>query len=408
MEWDGAPAGEGQFDDQLGGDLRRRLAEAEARVSMLEDVMEAMDGAVFVTDADGRVRSVNGAAVRLSGRADAELVGSSVFEFLTCAAGHRERVGVGQCEAILTRPDASTCPVLAVTSVLHPTAGASAGYVVVATDLTERKQLQADLLRSQKMESVGQLAAGVAHEINTPIQFIGDSTHFLGDVLTDLIRLLDAHRDLAIERLGELPAELVALTDEVDLDFVRDEAPAAVERTVEGVRRVSEIVSALKRFAHPGRTTAEPTDVNDLVRHALVMAANEYKYVARVETALMPMPKVRVNAVDLGQVILNLVVNAAHAVADAGRDGLGRIDVTTELISGDLVLRVADDGVGIPPELVERIFEPFFTTKEVGRGSGQGLALVRSVTEAHHGTVEVDSAPGEGTTFVIRIPAEQA
>ncbi|MCC6225370.1 MAG: PAS domain S-box protein [Microthrixaceae bacterium] len=390
------------------GHLRRRLTRAEMRVALLEDVLAAMDGAIFVTDGSGLVTTVNGSACRLTGLSAGQIVGTSVFELLTCASGRQpKQVAVGQCEAVIAHTDGTTRPVLVVTSVIRSTGGERAGFVVVATDISERRQLESDLLRSQKMESVGQLAAGVAHEINTPIQFIGDSTHFLADVITDLIRLVDAQGRLVADRPGELPTTLVELLEEVDLDFVREEAPAAVERTVEGVRRVAEIVGALKRFAHPGRSAVEPTDVNDLVRHALVIAANEYKYVATVDLDLQQMPPVMANPVDLGQVILNLLVNAAHAVADRERTGgeRGHITVTTALNDEELVLVVADDGVGIPPERVERIFEPFFTTKEVGRGSGQGLALVRSVIDAHHGRVEVDSEVGRGTTMTIRIPA---
>lgn len=390
------------------GDLRRRLALAETRVALLEDVLAAMDGAIFVTDGSGWITTVNGSACRLTGLSAEKLVGTGVFELLTCASGRQPRqVAVGQCEATIAHTDGTTRPVLVVTSVIRSVGGERAGFVVVATDVTERKQLQRDLLRSQKMESVGQLAAGVAHEINTPIQFIGDSTHFLADVITDLIRLVDAQGSLVAGQPNGLPAALVELLDEVDLDFVREEAPAAVERTIEGVRRVAEIVGALKRFAHPGRSAVEPTDVNDLVRHALVIAANEYKYVATVELELQQMPPVMANPVDLGQVILNLLVNAAHAVAERERtDGeRGHITINTTLNADELVLVVADDGVGIPPDRLERIFEPFFTTKEVGRGSGQGLALVRSVIEAHHGRVEVVSEVGRGTTMTICIPA---
>jgi signal transduction histidine kinase len=261
------------------------------------------------------------------------------------------------------------------------------------------------------MEGIGQLAAGVAHEINTPVQFIGDSTRFLGDVLGDLMGLLEEYQQLRSECAGDPRfatrcQELLELEDDVDLELMRAEAPAAVTRTIGGVERVSRIVAALKQFAHPSAGTVSPIDLNQIIETTLVVARNEYRYVADVTTELGDIRPVIGDAGDLSQVVLNLVVNAAHAIADRGDGQQGAIRIRTSESDQGVELSISDTGTGIPDAIIERVFDPFFTTKEVGRGTGQGLAIVRSiVVERHHGSVDIATEPGVGTTFTIRFPS---
>ncbi len=268
---------------------------------------------------------------------------------------------------------------------------------------------------NQKLESIGRMAAGIAHEINTPIQYIGDNNRFLRDAFEDLGRLIETYRGL-LTRTQEVLAgteelnRVLAATEEADLDFLSEEIPNAIEQSLDGIRRVSEIVSAMKQFSHPGTEDRTPADVNQLVSNAIAVSRNEWKYVADVESQLDPnVGMVPCFPGELSQVVLNLIVNASHAieeVIDRGKGERGRIDIRTGRTDDQVVVEIQDTGGGIPESIRENIFDPFFTTKEVGRGTGQGLAISRSVLKKHGGEMEFDSEVGVGTTFRLRIPLE--
>jgi signal transduction histidine kinase len=288
----------------------------------------------------------------------------------------------------------------------------------VERELADRLVRQETALRhAQKLEAVGQLAAGVAHEINTPMQFIGDNVLFLADAIKDLTRLSDAYRTCIAatmpegERHAEALASVRSAEEQADLSFLEEEIPRAVAQTSDGVRRVVQIVQALKAFAHPGSASPEPADLNQALEDTIVIARSEFREIADVDCDLGQLPPVTCVVGDLNQVFLNLLVNAADAIRDAVADngGRGRITVRTraDAASGTAVVEIADTGPGIPPEVRERMFEPFFTTKAVGKGSGQGLALVYAVvSEGHAGEIEVDSTVGVGTTFRLRLPVD--
>lgn len=285
------------------------------------------------------------------------------------------------------------------------------------SDITERKQLEADSKRmelelrvSQKLDAVGQLAAGIAHEINTPIQFVGDSVHFLQDGFEDIQRLVADYREACATMTAgpereALMAHLTRADEDADLGYLQERVPAALERTLEGVERVASIVRAMKEFAHPQSAQA-PADLNKALLTTLTVARHEYKYVADVETHLGALPHVVCNLSDLNQVFLNLIVNAAHAIEDAqaGKSEKGTIRIGTASDGDDAVVTISDTGCGIPERVRTRIFDPFFTTKAVGRGSGQGLAIARTIVDRHAGTLAFDSQVGTGTTFTIRLP----
>lgn len=251
--------------------------------------------------------------------------------------------------------------------------------------LTDRERLEAELRHAQKMESVGQLAAGIAHEINTPVQFVGDNIRFLADAFEDV--------------LGDDP--------DADTEFLAAEIPEAIAQTLEGVERVATIVRAMKAFGHPANDEKAPADLNEAVRNTLVVAANEIRYVAEMDTDLEALPPVWCHLGDVNQIILNLVVNAAHAIAEkVGDTGeRGTITVSTRHTGDHVALQITDTGCGIPDDNAHRVFEPFFTTKDVGAGTGQGLALAYSlVTERHHGTIAFTSRKDHGTTFTVTLP----
>lgn len=285
--------------------------------------------------------------------------------------------------------------------------------VCIVRDITEQRALEDQLLQSQKLGAIGQLAAGVAHEINTPMQFIGDNLHFAKSAIADMLSLLDLLRK-TVERATQAPVNELTLSQlaqaELDLDFEysRESLPNAIERSLTGVERVTKIVRAMKSFAHPDGHQLTPTDLRGLIESTVMVATNEWKYVAEVELDLDPsLPPVPCIGGELNQVILNLLINAAHAIADVVGDSgdKGKIRVSTRGEATHAVIRIQDSGTGIPEAARPRVFEPFFTTKDVGKGTGQGLAMAYNcIVERHKGSIDFETELGVGTTFAIRLP----
>ncbi|MCK6445395.1 MAG: ATP-binding protein [Planctomycetes bacterium] len=278
-------------------------------------------------------------------------------------------------------------------------------------EIQERLRAESELRLAQKLESVGQLASGIAHEINTPIQYVGDSVAFIRSAFEDVGRYLAAVDDLVgeVSRARTFDAsvqKLAGAREAADLAYVREQVPDAIGRIEDGISRVSKIVRAMREFAHPDQSEMVLADINHGVRNTLVVATNEYKYCADIECELGELPEVSCHPGEINQVLLNLIVNAAHAIADRWQplDRRGTIRVTTRAVAGGVQIEVADNGCGIPDEIKQRIFDPFFTTKEVGRGTGQGLALARTIVGRHEGKLEFDSLEGVGTTFRVWLP----
>jgi PAS domain S-box-containing protein len=285
--------------------------------------------------------------------------------------------------------------------------------VLIIRDVTDERRREGQLMQSRKLEAIGQLAAGVAHEINTPMQYVGDNLSFLDEAIRGLIGLWKASRevfDAAQGRavLDEEMARITALEEELDAPYVADAAPRSLERALEGVERVSNIVRAMKEFSHPGAGTRDPCELNRQVETTVTVAGNVWRYVAEIERKLDPtLPPVHCHRGEINQVILNLLVNAADAISDVvGTSGdKGKITVATARVGDFVELRISDTGTGIPEAVRHRIFDPFFTTKDVGRGTGQGLPLARSIiVEKHGGTIDFETEVGRGTTFIVRLP----
>ncbi len=275
------------------------------------------------------------------------------------------------------------------------------------TDITELRETEEIVNNSRKLEALGQLAAGVAHEINTPAQFVGDNLRFLAGIMNDFGEVLHEIKTAAAANQAMPPEMVLSLFEQKDIAFASTEAPQAIAQSIEGIERIAGIVRALKDLSHPG-TTKVAVDLNHIIRSAVTVATNEWKYSSTVELQLAPdLPQITAIAGDLQQLVLNLIVNAAHAVEQAnqtrGREK-GLITITTAHYVDHVELRITDDGCGIPEAIQSRVFDAFFTTKPVGKGTGQGLAIVQRVVQKHRGHIELHSQVGAGTTFRITLP----
>jgi len=286
--------------------------------------------------------------------------------------------------------------------------------LILANDITHVHNIEAQLGLAQKMESIGQLAAGVAHEINTPMQYMTDNLRFFQENFCLLEGVVEAIQTISTLAHSKklAPTHWEILHDAIqnaDLEYLMTEIPRALQQSLEGAERVSKIVRAMKEFSHPGIEEKKPIDLNHALETTITVARNEWKYVADIELELdSTLPLVPCFPGELNQVFLNLLVNAAQAIGeivDRGKDEKGRILVSTRQQGGVVEIRVGDTGPGIPEEIQQRIFEPFFTTKEVGKGTGQGLAIAHdTIVKKHDGQLFLESTVGKGATFIMQLP----
>ena len=280
-------------------------------------------------------------------------------------------------------------------------------------DVTRQKQLQAELAQAQRLEAIGQLAAGIAHEINTPTQYIGDNTRFLGDAFEEIGSLLKVVKQMtdAEEPPSDALLERVRVAArQADLRYLTEEIPRAIEQSLDGIERVAKIVRAMKEFSHPGGENKTAVDLNRIVESTLTVCRSEWKYVAELVTDFdVDLPLVPCMPAGINQAVLNMVINAAHAISEKVKDSgeKGTITVRTRRNDDVAEIHIEDNGAGIPESLQTKIFDMFFTTKPVGQGTGQGLPLAQQVViEGHGGTIECRSKLGQGATFIIRLPLE--
>ena len=280
------------------------------------------------------------------------------------------------------------------------------GYVLLGLDITEQKIIESQLSQAQKLESIGQLAAGIAHEINTPLQYINDNTKFLNESFKDLVVVLNDIKNNKIKDMNDLTTTL----NNIDIDFLIDEIPEAIKQTINGIKSVVKIVRAMKDFSHPGQNEMQLSNINRAIENTIIVSKNEWKYVADIQTDLdQETPDILCHSAELNQVFLNIIINAAHAIEEkfAGSKN-GKINISTTHDSKHVIINITDNGTGIPKKIINNIFDPFFTTKGVGKGTGQGLAIAYNViNEMHSGKLVVETEEGEGTKFIIKLPLRQ-
>jgi PAS domain S-box-containing protein len=395
-----------------------------AEKALLSEVLGSIPHLVYWKDSDLRYIGVNQAFLARRGLAGETAVLERMESELSCQDElsavlvelEQQVLDTGRAmenqRVILSTSDQPRCTLLL--SVLPKTDedGAVCGVIGVAADVTHVSTLEQQLAQASRLESIGQLAAGIAHEINTPVQYVSDNTRFLAETFGEVMTALRAVEALAAVEEAPAAGQLQTLVKGVDLEFLGAEIPAAITQSLEGLDRVAQIVRAMKDFSHPGQGRA-PADLNRAVESTVQVSRNEWRYVAALDLELGPeVGMVRCHEGELKQVLLNIVVNAAQAIAgdQAGKDAEieGRITLRTERVDGGVRITVADNGPGMDESVRKRIFDPFFTTKPVGQGTGQGLSMAYAVIQKHGGTLAVSSVPGEGSVFTIDLPDDQA
>ena len=409
-------------------EIEQKLAQER---DLLQALMDNLPDHIYFKDARSRFTRINRAHARYLGLEKPEdAIGRSDMDYFPSGAA-RQKLVDEQCLLATGQPmlgqvehSETSSGIKWVSSTKVPIRGADGkilGLVGISRDLTAYKQAELDrqmmelqLRQSQKLESIGQLAAGIAHEINTPTQYLGDNTRFVKDSFTAILKVLQSHQELLVaSKQNAVTPELLerseALLAVSDLEYLCEQIPASLNETLEGIERVTKIVRAMKEFSHPGGKEKTHADINRAIQSTVTVAHNEWKYVADLKLELEPeLPLVPCFIGEINQSILNLIVNAAHAIGDVVKKAPGTKGVITVRTrrDGDMVeVRVADTGTGIPETSRSKIFEPFFTTKDVGKGTGQGLSIIYgSIVKRHGGTVTFETEMDAGTTFIIRLP----
>ncbi|HEX3100993.1 MAG TPA: PAS domain S-box protein, partial [Pyrinomonadaceae bacterium] len=410
--------------DQISVAIERKRAEEAVQNSRdyLDRIINAVGDPIFVKNREHKFTLINDAMAEFLGQSRGEIIGKTDNAFIP---EHDADVFWAKDELVFTSKKENVneerftdargnTRVIVTRKRLYIDKKGDEYIVGVINDITERKMLEDKLQRAQKLESIGQLAAGIAHEINTPTQYVGDNVRFLRDSFQNYGLVLDKASEMlgscrTNDLLSDLVTEMDAAIDSADLEYLRGEVPKAFEQALDGVARISKIVQSMKDFAHPGSNDFRATDLNQAIESTITVASNEWKYVADVVTDYDPqLPLVSCLTGEFNQAVLNMIVNAAHAISNVIADGTygrGTINISTKHAGDYAEIRITDTGCGMTEDIRKRIFDPFFTTKDVGKGTGQGLAISHTViVEKHKGTIDVSSKPGAGTTFMISLP----
>ncbi len=399
---------------------RKHATEEHARLASIIDQAAEI---IIITDLDGFIEYVNPAFELVTGYKSDEIIG---INYETLANGTDKGIFHKEIQSILKHgvtwsgqlahrkkngkfynEEVSVLPI-------KDPSGTIINYVSIGRDVTEQLTLERQLRQAQKLESIGQLSAGIAHEINTPMQYVGDNTEFLSYSIEKILDLTKKYGDLFQSvRDGEIKADKVKSVEdalqETNIEQISTMVDDAIKESLEGINRVVEIVKAMKDFSHMGSGEKTVIDINKAIKSTVTIARNEWKYVSELETDLdSSIPGVNCIPGEINQVILNLITNAAHTIGKQLGDKSaekGLIKISTRLDGDWVEIRCKDTGTGIPLKIQDRIFDPFFTTKEVGKGTGQGLSIAHSViTEKHGGSITFETQQGKGTCFIVRLP----
>lgn len=405
------------------------LQETLKQISYQNEMMlRWVNGAVITVDEEGLVINANEVALHTLGWTIEEFTGCQIHETIHHSQDDGSEYPWDFCPTFAAIEDGSSHHVdgdvfwkkdgrsFSADFIVCPTRDPQnniTGAILTFRNLTQMRMEESKRIHSMKLVAIGELSAGIAHEINTPVQFIGSNISFLKESFNDIFELLKNYQKLAEaaiddDKYKDIIKELKNQEEEVDLEYLEEETPTAFEHTIHGVERVTELVQGLKGFSHSGTEDSKAeADINEIIKNSLIVCKNTYKYVAELKTSFASLPSIKVFPGDIGQVIVNLIVNAAHAI-EANKDrgtSMGLINVTTTGDADYIHIIIEDTGGGIPDSIRDRVFDPFFTTKEVGKGSGQGLAISHTIVhEKHGGEMNFKSETDVGTTFTISLP----
>jgi len=383
------------------------------------DIIENINSALIVVDLAGRITFANPSAERILGGVDGDLGGRQIEDWFgpsgetanpieeCLASGARSR----GAETLLQRADGQWIPVGVSCSPRIDATGRSRGVVAVFQDLSEIKELELQVRQTEKMASIGQLAAGVAHEVNNPMGFIHANLHQMSEYLNDLEKYFDATQRLQqvaiegdLEVIRAAAEDVAAVAREIDLDFVRSDFEKALLESGEGAERIRHIVKDLRDFSRPDLPARSPADVNQAIDSTANIVYTMMKHSVQLEKDYGELPKIEAYPMQLKQVFMNLLVNAYQAIEARGDSEPGVIRIETDEVGNEIVVRISDTGAGIAERDRSRIFEPFFTTKPVGAGTGLGLSTSFNIVERHGGRIVVESEVGRGTIFEVWLP----
>ena len=394
-----------------------------------KQLLLAIQTILIGVDSLGIISHWNSAATEILGLTADETIGISFFNLFVDWDWEIIRDGVSICteksEIIrinnvqFTRPEGEICFLDLTLSPLTDQERLQTGFLLLGVDITQRRVMEQQLAQMHKLESIGQLAAGIAHEINTPTQYVDSNLHFMAERVGDLVKMHKVYQQ-ALMRLKETQTfdakdvfEVENTARNINIDYILNEFPLAIEQSLNGVDRISHIVKAMREFSYPGTDKPTMADINRLIESTVEVSRNEWKYVANLNMELDPdLPMIECLPAEVNQVFLNIIINAVHAIQDVigedeTEDKRGLIEVKTKSLGDQIEIKISDSGTGIPLEAQSRIFDPFFTTKEVGRGTGQGLSIAHNVVvNKHHGKIHFKTEIGKGTTFIINLPVK--
>lgn len=409
--------------EQKSAELKITNKALQDQLLFMQALLDAIPHPVFYKDLKGRFLGSNEASENFFGLSRNEIVGLKTEDILTGEITQKARVSDFELlhsnskvayETGIEDAQGQFHNVIVTKAYYSNTEGNPAGIVGILMDITDKLAMERELLQSQKMASIGQLAAGVAHEINNPTGFVSSNLNTLSEYQEDLKRLIEAYQRL-IGNLGKMPTAMVdrpiehqiaaveAIEAEIDLPFLLEDVSALIKESSDGTERIKKIVEDLKHFAHPGQDKIQDTDINQGLETTLNIVNNELKYTATVIKELGDLPIIQANPQQLNQVFANILVNAAHAI-----NTNGEIRIQTRHLDEQVEICISDTGCGIPEDHLERIFDPFFTTKEVGKGTGLGMNIAYNIIKKHQGDIQVSSVVGEGTRFTIQLPIFQS
>ena len=409
---------------ELERQVAERTAELQTSRQRLAIITDSLVEGVLAVDGDGSIMFANPAAVRVleCGSVYADILGRKLALVVRLRTDNGEmellspqwREGVSKSgglqddDAVFVLPSGNAVPVAYAFTPLAMGEETGRGAIISFREIGALKQAQHETMQSARLAGIGQLAAGIAHEINTPVQYIGDNLRYIGDSLAKLELAVVAGQDLAATLTGDAAENYAQAFPAAKMKRLLAELPEAVRESLDGTAQIARIVLSMKEFSHPGTAVKIASDINRALDNTLTVTRNAWKHVAEAVRDFAPdLPPVPCHLGELNQVFLNLIVNAAQAIEGSGKKLPGRITVTTRHDESWVEIRVADSGSGVPQAIRDRIFEPFFTTKPVGKGTGQGLAICRDVVVTKHGgTLEVGGEEGEGAVFIIRLPLE--